>query len=483
MYGKTLTRRDFMRLTAGAVGAATVVSACQPSAPAAEVPAATAPTEAPKAEATTAPAEQAAATPAGAATQGFQGTLEFWDWDYTPRMDYTDKLVKEFEAAHPGVTLKYNPLPWTDIETKLLTVATAGSGPAFSNVHYFWRYDLQRAGVLAPYPDYMFDWNKLLSTPFNRDPETGKIYTSDFAFYSDMVFFNQELLAKDGIKPEQIPANWDEFIAMAQQLTKKDASGKIVQSGCTLNDYWAREWLFHTLVYQQGAWMYNADGTQALWNEEAGVKALQMMQDWYWKYEIDDPQGLGEGDAFGNEKAVMYIDQGYTAPGINTGFPQMQGKWATTTTPTFTGQPTPSWGLAVPEEGYGVFNTFPPEAQDMAFQYIQYMLASDDRRLDWAIIMQGPPDRIDLLDNARLLEGDKEKVIASQAKTMPYRVIYGERPLEAEKFWRAMFDEAILNKADVKATLDSAVEQMNAAFASADKKRYIVERAYKPPSS
>jgi multiple sugar transport system substrate-binding protein len=470
---KTLSRRDFVRLTAGVTGSA-IVAGCA-GAPAQPAPAG---------EVTAEPAQPAEVEEAAAEAPvgGFQGELEFWDWDYQPRMDYTDTLVKEFEAANPGVTLKYNPLGWTDIETKLPTVATAGSGPAFSNIHFFWRYDLQRAGVLAPYPDDIWDWGKLISTPFNRSPEDGKVYTSDFAFYCDMVFFNSALMEKDGIKPEDIPMNWDEFIKMAQQLTKKE-DGKIVQSGCTLNDYWAREWLFHTLVYQQGGWMYNADGTKALWNEEPGINALQMMQDWYWKYEIDDPQGLSEGEAFGNEKAVMYIDQGYTAPGINTTFPQMQGKWSTTTTPTFTGKTLPAWGMALPEEGYGVFNTFPADAQEMAFKYIQHMLGSDDRRLDWAILMQGPPDRADLLTHPRLLEGDKEKVIESQAKTMPYRVVYGERPLEAEKFWRVMFDKAILEKGDVKAALDEATEQMNAAFAASTEKRYIVEREYKPPSS
>jgi multiple sugar transport system substrate-binding protein len=464
---KTLTRRDFMRLTAGVTGGA-ILAGCAPGAPAPEAPAA-APTAAPQ------PAAEASAA-------GFQGELEFWDWDHPPRMEFTDKLVVEFQETHPGVTLKYNPLPWTDIETKLLTVATAGSGPAFSNIHFFWRYDLQRAGVLSPYPDDIWDWSKLLSTPSNRDPENGKIYTCDFCFYCDMVFFNNALLEKEGIKSESIPTNWDEFIKLAQQLTKKEG-GKIVQSGCTLNDYWAREWLFHTLVYQQGGWMYNADGTKALWNEEPGVKALQMMQDWYWKYEIDDPQGLGEGEAFGNEKAAMFIDQGYVAAGINSTFPQMEGKWSTTTTPTYSGTSLPAWGMALPEEGFGVFNTFPPQTQEMAFEYIKFMLGSDDHRIDWAIIMDGPPDRADLLSNPRLLEGDKEKVIESQAKTMPYRVIYGERPLEAEKFWSAMFDKTILEKGDVKAALDEATEQMNAVFAASDEKRYIVEREYKPPSS
>jgi phage head maturation protease len=87
------------------------------------------------------------------------------------------------------------------------------------------------------------------------------------------------------------------------------------------------------------------------------------------------------------------------------------------------------------------------------------------------------------LNNPRLLEGDTEQVIASQAKTMPYRVVYGERPLEAEKFWRTMFDQTILEKGDVKAALDEATEQMNAALAASNEKRYIVEREYKPPSA
>jgi ABC-type glycerol-3-phosphate transport system substrate-binding protein len=328
----------------------------------------------------------------------------------------------------------------------------------------------------------MWDWSKLISTPFNRNPEDGHVYTCDFCFYCDQVYFNSEILEQEGITPDQIPADWDGFIKLAQQLTQKDGD-KIARSGCSLNDYWAREWLFHTLVYQQGGWMYNADGTAALWNEEPGVRALQMLQDWYWKYGIDDPQGLSEGEAFGNAKAVMYIDQGYTAAGINTTFPQMQGKWSTTTTPTFSGTPLPAWGMALPEEGFGVFNTFPADAQEKAFEYIKFMLGTDERRIDWAIIMDGPPDRSDLLANARLLESDAEKVIETQAKTMPYRVIYGERPLEAEKFWRTMFDKTILEKGDVKAALDEATEQMNAAFAASDEKRYIVERAYKAPAS
>jgi len=74
-------------------------------------------------------------------------------------------------------------------------------------------------------------------------------------------------------------------------------------------------------------------------------------------------------------------------------------------------------------------------------------------------------------------------VIETQAVTLPYRVNYGERPIEAEKFWRVMFDEVVLNNTDAKVALDTATEQMNVALRDADKRRFIVERNYQPPSA
>ncbi len=460
MYGKKawqtrVDRRDFLRLLA-LTGGAAALAACAPSAPAQP------------------------AAPAAAGAAGFQGTIEFWDWAYDPRVAFMEELIKEWQASHPGVTLKYNPLEWTEIETKILTVASAGSGPAFSNIHYFWRYDLQRAGVLTPYPDDIFDWNDLISTPFNRDPETGEIFTCDFCFYADAVYYNRELLEKEGIKESDIPRKWDDFIKMAQQLTKTDSSGKIVQVGLSMNDYWAREWFWMDLIYQQGGWLFNEEGTEALWNREEGVRALQFIKDIYHTWKIDDPEFLGQGDAFGNGQAAFYINMGYTAPGINSTFPQMEGKWATAVEPTFTGTGLPSWGLQVPEEGFCVFNKFPDEVKALAFDFIKLMIGSDENRIRWAKVMQGPPDAIHLLKDPQIT-GDN--VIATQADTLPYRVNYGERPLEAEKFWRAMFDEVVLEAKDPKEALDKATEQMNTALRESGKKRYIVERNYQPPAA
>jgi multiple sugar transport system substrate-binding protein len=294
------------------------------------------------------------------------------------------------------------------------------------------------------------------------------------------VYYNRELLAAEGIKETEIPRNWDDFIRMAQQLTKTDSSGKITQVGLSMTDYWAREWFWHDLVYQQGGWLYNEDGTEARWNSEEGVRALQFLQDLYHRWKVDDAEFLGQGDAFGNGAAAFYINMGYTAPGINESFPDMEGKWATVVEPTFTGNGLPSWGLQVPEEGFCVFNTFPAEVVQLCFEFIDHMIGSDERKVKWAEIMVGPPDALSLLDHPQIIANN---VIATSAETLPYRVNYGERPLEAEQIWRTMFDQAILENQNPKEVMDRANEQMNAALKDAGTKRYIVERQYRPPSA
>jgi multiple sugar transport system substrate-binding protein len=441
-----LSRRDFLRVAALATGGLALGTACQSG-----------------------PSE----------TEAFQGTIEFWDWAYPPRIALLKRLAKGWEDDHPDVNLKYNPLEWTEIETKILTAATSGTGPAFSNIHYFWRYDLQRAGILAPYPEDIFNWENLISTPFNRDPETNEVFTSDFCYYCSQTYYNKELLDQEGIKESEIPRKWDDFLALSQQLTKADASGKIEQVGFSINDYWAREWLWMDLIYQQGGWLWNESGTEALWNSDEGVEALQFIQDVYHKWNVDDPKFLVQADAFGNGKAATYVNLGYTGASINESFPKMTGKWATAVEPTLSGEPLPSWGLQVPEEGFTVFKQFPESVQKLAFDFIDFMLGSDEQRIEWALVMQGPPDAKHLLDNEKIAGSN---VIATQAETLPYRVNYGERPIEAEKLWRTMFDEVVLKKADPKTVLDDATAQINEILESSGKERVIVERQYAPPS-
>ena len=410
----------------------------------------------------------------------YTGDIEFWDWEFAARQAEADAIIESWKSRYPEINLSYQVLPYSDAQTRLLTAATAGEGPPFANVHFNWRVDLQRAGVLVPYPADLLDFDSLISTQFNRDA-SGNIYTSTFSYYCDQIYYNQAALDEQGIPAEQIPKTWADYLPFVAQLTKRDGD-RLTQAGWAFNHYYSREWLWATLIYQQGGYLYSEDGSQALWNTDEAVAALQLIQDVYHVHKADDPDALGMFDAFGGGQAATYISHGYTGSGWTAEeYPDLV--WATATTPTFTGSPEPSWGLMVPEEGFCVFTTASPEQQAVAFQFIKELVGTDDQLVKWSIIANGPPDKASLANDPRILEAEKGRSISTQAETLPWRINYGERPLEAEAIWGTMFDEVVLNQADVKATADAATEQMNAALAASGKTRLFTERLYKSPGA
>lgn len=452
--GSRLSRREFLRLS-GLAGGAAVLAACG----------APSPTAAP-----------ATAAPSGPQALTFKGTLDLWDWDWPQRAAIINEKTTAWSKDHPDIKISYLSQPWTDIETKILTVASAGNGPPISDVHYYWRYELQRANVIAPFPEDFADWADRLSTPFNRDAQ-GRIRAIQSGWYTDMVYYNKDIFATEGIKGEEIPKKWDDFLKLAQQLTQTDASGKITRVGCSIDSYWQREYLWQGLIYQQGGWLYSEDGKSALWEEEPGVKSLQFIQDWYHTHKVDSPEFPEDPAGFGNGQAAMFIGQGWNTPGLIDGYPDMKDKWDTVPLPTLTGTPTPAWGLMSPEENFQVFMNFPAEEQEAAFAFIKTVMAGEENQVRWANAMLVAPDSKKLLDDPRLANVPGVK---SMAQTLPWRVHAGERPLEAEKLWRTMFDKVILEKGDVKAALHEATQAINVELPK--KERFFEERRYKPPA-
>lgn len=411
----------------------------------------------------------------------YQGTAEFWDWEYAPRQAYMQQLITEWQQANPGITLNYTTFPFGDLGTKLLTANEAEQNPPISNVHNEWRPSLQRNGLLAAYPEDLFDYSLLASTPFLRGMD-GNVYTSVFGYYCSTVFLNNNMLAEDGMTAADVPTNWADFAEFAKTLTRYDANGNVERPGVALNHYYSQKWLWQDLVYQAGGYQYNEDGTQAIWNSDEGVAALQFISDWYHVHKIDDPLLERHFDMFYTDRAAGFISHGYWA-GDLIADEAWEGKFSTTPEPTWTGNPTPAWGMVAPEEGLAVFANYPEDVQAAMFSFIGYALGTDERRIQWAKVHAVPPDRIDLLEDPALKEGDEGNVLASQAVTIPYRVNPGEQPLEADTYFREIFERVILNAEEPKAVLDEVTGRYNEFLASNPQTYLITERSYTPPSA
>jgi ABC-type glycerol-3-phosphate transport system substrate-binding protein len=471
-----INRRDFLK-TAVTAAAGVALASCTPKAT--EVPPVE-PTKAPPAVATAVPPADTPVPVGDWKNPTFKGTLEYWDWAHPALAAHGEAIIADWKTMYPDITINRTTLEWADYQTKAMAAGAAKSGPDFSQVHQIWKFDMIRGGYLEPFPDDFTDWDKKYSTPFNRDPDTGKIYNFTIDNITPIIFVNPELLASEGLTKADIPRKWDDFMPFAQQLTKKDASGTFTQTGCSFNDNYVRTMMWYSFIYQLGGWVYGEDRASALWNSDEAIAALQFLQDWYHKWGVEDPVGLGGADAFGNGQAPLFLTYGYYAGALDSRYPVIANKWDAVSIPTFTGTGLPAWGLVQPDDGFCISAWTTQEKKDAAFKFISDTSTGLEGEKGWMMGMASPSDYKDLATDDFV---KTKPNLAAQVECLPYCINIAENPSEADKFLQEMFDEIVLNKGDIKAAADSAVEQMNAAFAAtSDKKRFILERSYVPPS-
>ncbi len=302
---RRIHRRHLLELGAVGVGA-TIVAACGPpsvappaaqptTAPAAGA-AATAPTAttaaAPAAAAPTATPAPAAAAAAATATTAPANTgatvkqpveVVFNTW-WTPLQDAFTVLVKEFQDANPGVTIKTQ-FGGDDYTTKMEAGLVAGGfGDAATSdngvqtkymsagQHYDMTDNLKQDNInlRANYALGGIEiWGgKVLNLPMDNDDRA--------------VYYNKTMIKAAGAKDpwDDLHGNWtlDDMYEIAKLCTKKDSSGKITQYGFQVA---------YTDTEDQEPYIWSMGGNYANWDtgkynylDPGVVKWLELMYKW-----------------------------------------------------------------------------------------------------------------------------------------------------------------------------------------------------------
>lgn len=187
---------------------AMVLGACTapaPTAPAAEAPAA----EAPAAEA------PAAEAPAAGVTELVMGS---WRVDDVAQME---AILAAFNAAHPDISVKFDPTNPPDYNPTLLAQLEGGTGP---DLMYLRSYGNSRNLFASGYIEPLDDMKDELVAAYgeaNLVPWStleGQSYGVPMIAVSHGIYYNKDLFSQLGI---EIPQTWEELIAAAQTI--KDA--------------------------------------------------------------------------------------------------------------------------------------------------------------------------------------------------------------------------------------------------------------------
>lgn len=159
--------------------------------------------------------------------------LRYWEKWTGSEEDAMRKVVDTFNARQDRIKVEY--LAVSEVNKKMI-LATAGGNPPDvaglwdTDVPVFADYD-----ALRPLDDLCRESNlgakDFLPAYWDLCTHRGKVFAMPTTPASVALHWNRKLFKEAGLDPDRPPKTLDELDAMAEKLTKRDATGKIVQTG------------------------------------------------------------------------------------------------------------------------------------------------------------------------------------------------------------------------------------------------------------
>lgn len=242
--------------------------------------------------------------------------IEYWQYNFAPRVVAMDMLIEQFEAENPDVhVIHNNEIVYDNFRDQIAASAPAGVGPDVVTLFYGWIPAFIDAGYLVPLPQDEFpnEWIESHFSPMVSESKfEGEYWAIPTAVRSLALFYNIDLLEAAGF--DGPPETLDELVEMAQATTTYDGDGtdilNIVTQGYGIglnaqDHHWFRE----VLVRQFGGVPYSDDNRTVLWGGEEGCEAFKYLA----QFELELMTGSndlfdGVTNAFVNGDSAMHID-------------------------------------------------------------------------------------------------------------------------------------------------------------------------------
>lgn len=152
------------------------------------------------------------------ALPAFSQELTFWSWRQEDRVQYR-KLFDSFEAANPGIKVKFEAFEAANYNTILSTALAGGTGPdlmmvrayggmeTIASANHLMALDAAKVPALGSFPP------AAIAAETMRSNKT--IFAVPFASQTMLVIYNKEIFDKNGLAE---PASWDDLVKASQKL-------------------------------------------------------------------------------------------------------------------------------------------------------------------------------------------------------------------------------------------------------------------------
>ncbi|MBV9119992.1 MAG: ABC transporter substrate-binding protein [Chloroflexi bacterium] len=407
-----------------------------------------------------APASAAAASPASqAGGKTVEISLHYPQAGAGPLAKIIDGYAAEFSKANPDI--KVTPVYDGDYPTTLAKVqqlVQAGTPPDVAIVNSAAIYTMIDSDIAIPLDDFIAkSGGDSLTKDFfpafmANSQQLGHVYSLPFQRSTLVMYYNKDAFKEAGIS--DAPQSWQDVIADAQKLTKKDASGKVTRWGVGFPSSGTAYWEFQALAIENGQNVFdNNSGNKVFFNSQASVDGLQLLIDLNKKYNVS-PTGTVNWDTLPSDFAagnygIMFHTTGSLTNVLNSskfevgvGFMPKSKQFGT---------PTGGGGL------YLVKGTS-PERQAASWKLIQF-LTSPDRQAQWSIDSGYVASRISAYDTPTLKDYVAKRPQALVARD---QLQYAQNELgthqmaQVQQILSNAVQAGVTGQSDPKAALDKA---------------------------
>ena len=210
-----------------------------------------------------------------------------------PIPKFIDDTIAEFEKANPDIKVKaVYAGNYDDTRVKALAALKANQPVQLSVLFSIDVFELMDQDVIVPFDEFATSAeDKQWLTSFYpalmaNSKAKGKIWGIPFQRSTIVMYHNKDTFKEAGLDPNKPPANWDEMVATAQKLTKKDASGNVTRWGVHIPSTGYAYWMFQALCIQNGQELMNLDGNKTNFDHPDVIEALQFWRDLAAKHKV-----------------------------------------------------------------------------------------------------------------------------------------------------------------------------------------------------
>jgi multiple sugar transport system substrate-binding protein len=202
-------------------------------------------------------------------------------------------LLQQFESANPGIKVKYIELPTpnnsTEIHQYLVTSLNAKNGePDVFTQDIIWIAEFGAAGLSAELSKFVSDADKAAYYPGLIEACTYQDKLVGWPWFVDggFLYYRKDLLDKYSLKA---PTTWDDLVSAAQEVMSKEGNAEL--QGFLWQAKQAEVLVCDWVEFLGSAGGATLTDDKVTVNSDAGVKALQLMQDLIYKDKVT-PQAV-----------------------------------------------------------------------------------------------------------------------------------------------------------------------------------------------